>query len=317
MAILVTGGAGFIGSHLLDRLALTDAELICLDNFNDYYDPAIKRKNIEPLIRQNRIKLITGDICDYALLDETFKSNKIEVIIHIAARAGVRASINNAQLYTRVNCLGTLNLLEAAKVHGIKKFLFASTSAVYGANEKVPFSEDDPVEKQISPYAATKRACELFCRSYYELYRFPICCIRFFTVYGPRQRPDMAIHKFTKAIFEGKELEMFGDGASERDYTYISDIIDGVTAALDADLGFEIINLGDARVVKLSELINLLEKTIGKKARIKKAPAQPGDMPRTCADITRAGRLLGYKPRYPIEDGLSEFVKWYKERFVS
>ena len=316
MALLVTGGAGFIGSHLLERLARSDAELICLDDFNDYYDPAIKRRNIAGLLERKRIGLIEGDICDYTLLEKIFKTKGIETVIHIAARAGVRPSLLNPGLYTKVNCLGTMNLLEMARIFGVKKFLFASTSAVYGANEKVPFSEDDPVERQISPYAASKRACELFCRSYHELYKIPICCIRFFTVYGPRQRPDMAIHKFTRAIIEGEEFGMFGDGTSARDYTYVSDIIDGTLAALEADFGFEIINLGDSRMVILRDLIGLLEKIIGKKAKVKEAPPQPGDVPRTYADITKAERLLGYSPRYPIEKGIEEFVRWYRKEYM-
>ena len=248
-------------------------------------------------------------------LENKLKTNKIDTIIHLAARAGVRPSIKDPFLYAKVNCIGTLNLLEMAKTFQVKKFLFASTSSVYGANEKAPFSEDDPVEKMVSPYAATKRACELFCRNYYELYKIPMCCIRFFTVYGPRQRPDMAIHKFTKALFEGREIEMFGDGSSERDYTYVSDIVDGVMRALDADLGFEIINLGDSRVVKLSELIKLLEKATGKKARIRELPPQDGDVPRTYADISRAKRLLGYRAQYPIEKGIEHFVQWYRNEF--
>jgi len=316
MAVLVTGGAGFIGSHLLERLGQSDAELVCLDDFNDYYDPAIKRKNIARLLERKRIVLIEGDICDYALLENIFKAKEIETIVHIAARAGVRPSLLDPALYAKVNCIGTVNLLEMARIYGVRKFLFASTSAVYGANEKAPFCEDDPVERQISPYAATKRACELFCKSYNELYKIPVCCIRFFTVYGPRQRPDMAIHKFTKASFEEREFEMFGDGSSARDYTYISDIIDGTTAALDLDFKFEIINLGDSRMIKLRELIRLLEKAIGKRAKVNRAPLQPGDVPRTYADITKAERLLGYSPRYPIEKGIEEFVKWYRQEYL-
>jgi len=315
VAILVTGGAGFIGSHLLERLSGRGADLICLDNFNDFYSPARKRANIETLLSEKKITLAEGDICDLTFLEGIFRENKIDAVIHLAARAGVRPSIAEPSLYTKVNCLGTVNLLEMARKHNVKKFIFASTSAIYGANEKVPFSEDDPVEKQISPYAAGKRACELYCRNYHEIFSIPICCIRFFTVYGPRQRPDMAVHKFTKALFEGRPIEMFGDGSSERDYTYVSDIIDGVTAALDADFGFEIVNLGDARVVKLSRLISLLEETTGKKARVKKLPVQPGDVPRTYADITKARRLFGYEPKFPIEKGLEEFVRWYRGQF--
>ena len=315
MAILVTGGAGFIGSHLLERLSGRGADLVCLDNFNDFYSPAIKRANIETLLSEKRITLAEGDICDLTFLESIFRDNQIDVVIHLAARAGVRPSIAQPLLYTKVNCLGTVNLLEMARHHGVKKFIFASTSAIYGANEKVPFSEDDPVEKQISPYAASKRACELYCSNYHELFGIPVCCIRFFTVYGPRQRPDMAIHKFTKALFEDRPIEMFGDGSSERDYTYVSDIIDGVAAALDVDFGFEIVNLGDARVVKLSRLVSLLEKETGKKTLVKKLPVQPGDVPRTCADITRARRLFGYEPKFPIERGLQEFVRWYRGQF--
>jgi UDP-glucuronate 4-epimerase len=316
MTILVTGGAGFIGSHLLDRLARTDAGLVCIDNFNDYYSPAVKRRNIEPLVREKRLQIMEGDICDCAFLEEVFRTRSIESVIHLAARAGVRPSLRNPALYAKVNCIGTMNLLEMARRFAVEKFLFASTSAVYGANEKVPFSEDDSVEHQVSPYGATKRACELFCRSYHELYGIPMCCIRFFTAYGPRQRPDMAIHKFTKAILEGRPLDMYGDGTSARDYTYVSDIIDGVVAALEADVAFEIVNLGDSRMVTLKQLIGLLERVIGKKASVNKMPTQSGDMPRTYADITKAKRLLGYEPRYGIEKGLEEFVKWYRTEFT-
>jgi len=234
-------------------------------------------------------------------------------MIHLAARAGVRPSIENPLLYEDVNIKGTINLLESCKEYGIENFVFGSSSSVYGVNEKIPFSEDDRVERSISPYAASKRACEIFCSTYHNLYGISIACLRFFTVYGPRQRPEMAIHKFTRMIDRGQEIEMFGDGKSRRDYTYIGDIVDGIIGTLDKKFGFEIFNLGNSNVVELRYLIELIEKNLGKKAKIKMMPDQPGDVPVTYADVSKAKRMLGYDPHVRIEEGIERFVKWYME----
>jgi UDP-glucuronate 4-epimerase len=253
-----------------------------------------------------------ADIREKSEIENILKNNEIDTIIHLAARAGVRPSIQDPLLYQDVNVRGTMNLLELSKEYDIKNFVFGSSSSVYGINEKIPFGEDDPVDKAISPYAATKKACETFCYTYHHLYGIPITSLRFFTVYGPRQRPEMAIHKFTRSINEGKVIEMFGNGKSRRDYTYISDIVNGIMAAVDKKLGYEIINLGNSNVVELRYLIQLIEENLGKSAIIKKRPDQPGDVPVTFADISKAQRLLGYEPEVRIEEGIENFVHWYK-----
>ncbi len=241
-------------------------------------------------------------------------AENFDAIVHLAARAGVRPSLAQPRLYTDVNVAGTQNLLEFARATGVKKFVFASSSSVYGVNQKVPFSEHDPIFRPISPYAATKLAGEALCHVYHHLYGMDMVCLRFFTVYGPRQRPDLAIRKFTAAILAGQPIEVFGDGSTRRDYTHIDDILQGVLAALDRPLGFEIINLGESRTVELRELIALIEKATGKTARIHRQPLQPGDVPVTFADITKARRLLDYNPRVPIEDGIARFVDWYEHQ---
>ena len=310
---LVTGGAGFIGSHLIERLLSEGHKITCLDNFNDYYDPAIKRKNIKNASQHPNYQLIEANILDEKKIKEIFQENIFDTVVHLAARAGVRPSVQNPQLYQEVNIRGTMNLLELAKEMGIKKFVMASSSSVYGNNKKVPFSEADPVDNPISPYAATKKACELIGYTYSALYDISVTCLRFFTVYGPRQRPDMAIHKFTKLIAHDKEIPIFGDGKAQRDFTFYTDIIDGLVASIERCKGYNIYNLGESRVVQLMELVALIEKNLGKKARKKWLPAQPGDVKITYSDISKAKTELDYNPKVAIEYGVSQFVEWYKE----
>jgi UDP-glucuronate 4-epimerase len=313
MTVLVTGGAGFIGSHLVDTLLKDKKEVICLDDFNDYYAPARKRKNISHNIGNKLFTLVEGDIRNKPLVRRIFKEHKIEKVAHLAARAGVRSSLQNPQLYYDVNVDGTTNLLEACKDSGVMNFVFGSSSSVYGVNKKVPFSESDPIENMISPYAISKRAGEFLCYNYNKMYKLPTICLRFFTVYGPRGRPDMAIYKFTKAIDEGKPIEMYGEGTTKRDYTFVSDIVDGIKLALDKKFDFEIFNLADNNPVELRYLISLIEKNVGKKAKIIQKEEQPGDVPITYADISRAEKMLGYHPKVKIEEGIRRFVEWYKQ----
>ncbi len=312
MNVLVTGGAGFIGSHLVERLLDRHDKVVVLDDFNDFYDPAIKRRNIAAFA--SRVQLVEADIGDTAKLRETFQQGRFDTIVHLAARAGVRPSLAQPQLYTQVNIVGTQNLLELAREFGVKKFVFGSSSSVYGVNEKVPFAEADPIFNPISPYAATKLAGEALCHVYHHLYGLDIACLRFFTVYGPRQRPDLAIHKFTRAIAAGKPIEIFGDGTTARDYTYVDDILQGVLACLDRKLGYAIINLGESRTVKLLELVGLIEKALGKTAKLQSLPPQPGDVPITYADISKAREVLGYRPQVGIEEGIARFVDWFKKQ---
>jgi UDP-glucuronate 4-epimerase len=313
--ILITGGAGFIGSHLVDRL-LTEGgwHVTVVDDFNDFYDPAIKQANLEAHQANPNFSLVEADIRNYDALARAFAETNFDCIVHLAARAGVRPSLKSPRLYVETNINGTLNLLELARAHGIKQFVFGSSSSVYGKNEKVPFSEDDPVFNPISPYAATKAAGELLCHTYSHLYDLRIVCLRFFTVYGARQRPDLAIHSFAKLITGGAPVPVFGDGTTRRDYTYIDDIISGVRAAIDYDQSaYEIINLGESRTVELRELISLLEAALDKRAEIDRQPTQPGDVPQTFADITKARALLGYDPQTQIEDGIRKFVDWFRK----
>lgn len=310
MAVLVTGGAGFIGSHAVERLISQGVRVVCLDDFNNFYDPVVKRNNISSALASGFCKLYEGDICDRALCERVFAEEEITEVVHLAARAGVRPSIQEPLLYEKVNVQGTLNLLQQAVKSHVKKFVLGSTSSIYGVNQKIPFSEDDPVTCPISPYASSKRAAELFCYTYHHLYELSVVCLRFFTVYGPRQRPDLAIHKFARLILDGQPIPVFGDGTSRRDYTYYSDIVDGVMAALERPFGYEIINLGNSSPVALGELIALLEEALGRKARIERLPMQPGDVPVTYADIAKAQRLLDYNPKFPIKKGLRVFVEW-------
>ena len=313
--ILVTGGAGFIGSHLVDHLLATnDWQVTVVDDFNDFYEPRIKRQNIRAHLANPRYRLAEADIRDRAALESVFAEQDFDCIVHLAARAGVRPSLSQPGLYAETNINGTLNLLELARLRSIKQFVFGSSSSVYGINAKVPFSEDDPIRQPISPYAATKCAGELLCHTYSHLYGMRCVCLRFFTVYGPRQRPDLAIHKFASLISRGQPIPVFGDGTTRRDYTYIDDIIAGVLAAVDFEASdYEVINLGESRTVELRELISLLEKELDAKAVIERLPPQPGDVPQTFADITKARRILGYNPQTQIEEGIRRFIQWFRE----
>ncbi|MEM9595112.1 MAG: NAD-dependent epimerase/dehydratase family protein [Acidobacteriota bacterium] len=316
--ILITGGAGFIGTHLTRRLLDRGERITVLDDFNDYYDPARKRRNVAPFADHPDHRLVEGDIRDAELVDRLFRGEDsggwggFDGVVHLAARAGVRPSLAEPILYEDVNCIGTLRLLEAARRHGPKNFVFGSSSSVYGINEKVPFAEDDSVEQPISPYATTKRAGELLCFNYHHLYGLRISCLRFFTVYGPGQRPEMAIHKFTDLLTRGETIPLYGDGGTRRDYTYVDDIVDGIVAAYDLAPGFEIFNLGGAETTRLGDLVEWLAAELAVEPRIEYLPDQPGDVPITYADVRKAGRLLGYSPRVPIREGLRRFVAWYQ-----
>jgi len=312
--ILVTGGAGFIGSHLVERLLARGDRCICVDNFDPFYPPEIKRKNIECILTNERFELVECDIRSKHDLGKIFHTHEIDSVIHLAARAGVRPSISDPLLYQDVNVRGTINLLELSKEYGIKNFIFGSSSSVYGASDKIPFREGDSLPQPISPYGASKQAGELFCYTYHHLYHIPITCLRFFTVYGPRQRPDMAVHKFTGLVDRREEIPLYGNGSSQRDYTYISDIIEGIISALDRKLSFEIINLGDSDTTDLRRLVSLIEENLGKKAQVRELPVQPGDVPITCADISKARRLLRYSPKVKIEEGIETFIQWYRNR---
>jgi UDP-glucuronate 4-epimerase len=314
-SILITGGAGFIGSHLVDRL-LSEGEwrVSVVDDFNEFYDPAIKRANVSRHEESSNYRLCEVDIRDQSALKRIFDEQAFSCVVHLAARAGVRPSLAQPLLYAETNINGTLNLLELARARSIKQFVFGSSSSVYGINANVPFSEDDPVRQPISPYAATKAAGELICHTYAHLYGIRCVCLRFFTVYGPRQRPDLAIHKFARLMGEGEPIPVFGDGTTRRDYTYIDDIIAGVRAAIDyTSSDYEVINLGESRTVELRELISLLEEELGVTAKIDRQPLQPGDVPQTFANITKARQLLSYNPQTQIEDGIHRFVEWFRE----
>lgn len=310
--IAVTGGAGFIGSHLVDSLIAEGHHILCIDEFNDFYDPAIKWANIAPHRENPRFTLVQADIRDHAAMLLLFSDHRPEIVVHLAARAGVRPSLKDPFLYHEVNTTGTLNLLDAAVQTGVRKFVFGSSSSVYGINKKVPFSEEDPLLTPISPYAATKLAGEALCHSFAHLHRMPTVALRFFTVYGPRQRPDLAIHKFARLIRDGKPIPVFGDGTSRRDYTYIDDIIKGIRAAISYDPphSYDVFNLGNSDTVELRQLIATLEDLLGKKAIIDRQPTQPGDVPQTWADTEKAGRLLGFRPNTPIREGLAKFITW-------
>ncbi len=322
--VLVTGGAGFIGSHLCERLLYLGYRVICIDDLNDFYNISIKKSNLQEIksfIEKNNIcsenfMLYIEDIRNANFLNDMFENNKIDSIIHLAAYAGVRPSILRPSLYMDVNVNGTVNLLEGAKKWGIRKFIFASSSSVYGNNTSVPFSETSNVDRPISPYAASKKAAELVCYTYHHLYKINIACLRFFTVYGPRQRPDLAIHKFTDLLYNGEEIPVFGDGTTERDYTYVDDILDGIVKSLEwvseESNRFEIFNLGGSNTISLNRLIEVLESVVGKKAKLKKLPTQQGDVQRTFADIYKAKSLLGYNPVTEFETGISKFFDWYK-----
>lgn len=309
--IVVTGAAGFIGSHLCEALLARGAAVVGVDCFDTFYDPAIKRANLAACLDHPSFALQEGDVRDEQFVRRVF-ADRADAVVHLAARAGVRPSIEAPLLYQDVNVRGTAVLLEAARQAGVPRFVFASSSSVYGNNPKVPFAEEDNVDHPISPYAATKKAGELLAHTYAHLYGMGMTCLRFFTVYGTRQRPDLAIHKFTRLIEDGRPIPVFGDGAASRDYTYIDDIVDGVLRALDACGGYRIYNLGGATPVRLDELIAALEQVLGKKAIIARQPPQPGDVDRTYADLTRARRELGYSPATALKDGLARFVAWFR-----
>jgi len=312
MNILITGAAGFIGSHLSEYFLSKNHTVIGLDNFDPFYDVAIKKQNISDSIKSKHFNFYEGSILDIKFLESIFNENKIDLVIHLASKAGVRPSIHNPQEYFNVNVNGTLNLLETMKKAELKKMIFASSSSIYGNNPKVPFSEKDNVDYPISPYAASKKSAELICHTYHHLYAFDIFCLRFFTVYGSRQRPDLAIHKFTKAILNKDEITIYGDGTTQRDYTHISDIVDGISKSIDKLSGYEIINLGESYSISLAYLVALLEQYTGTKAKIRRLPMQPGDVEKTYADISKAKSLLDYKPKIKFENGIKDFIEWYK-----
>ncbi|MGH9855580.1 MAG: SDR family NAD(P)-dependent oxidoreductase [Blastocatellia bacterium] len=310
---LVTGGAGFIGSHLVDRLLAQNlARVVVIDNFDEFYDPQIKRASIANHLNNQAYRLIEADIRDYAALKQIFSDQHFDAVIHLAAKAGVRPSLNEPRAYAEVNINGTMNLLDLAERNGIKKFVFGSSSSVYGPAATPPFNEDAPLAP-ISPYAATKASGEMLAHTYSHLYGMQIVCLRFFTVYGARQRPDLAIHKFARLIANGSPVPVFGDGQAERDFTYIDDILQGVMAAIEYDATpFEVVNLGESQTITVNRMIELLEEALGRKAIIERRPPQPGDMPLTHADITKAKSLLDYRPATPIEAGIKKFVEWFK-----
>ncbi len=312
MRLLVTGGAGFIGSHLVERLVQNDHEVTVIDDFNDFYSPELKRGNLSSV--RDAITLHELDIRDGEGISRVVEPGAFDAIIHLAARAGVRPSIAEPKLYIDTNINGTFHLLEAARKGGVGRFIFASSSSVYGLHREVPFKENACISQTISPYAATKLACEQLCSNYAHLYGIRTLCLRFFTVYGPRQRPDLAIHKFTRSILEGRPIDQYGDGSSRRDYTYIGDIVQGLMGALAYDTTpFEIINLGESETTSLRELIASIERALGRRAEINLLPDQPGDVPLTCADITKARRLLSYHPATPISKGIPSYIHWYLE----
>ncbi len=312
--ILVTGGAGFIGSHLVERLLGENIwRVSVVDDFNDFYAPELKRANISAHLENPNFRLYEIDICDTQGLEAVFAENEFDAIVHLAARAGVQPSLSQPKLYAETNIGGTLNLLEMARKYNVRQFVFGSSSSVYGVNCKIPFSEDDKISQPISPYAATKAAGELLCHTYSHLYDIRAVCLRFFTVYGARQRPDLAIRKFSELILQEKPIQMFGDGTTRRDYTFIDDIIGGVRAAIDyAGSDFETFNLGESQTVELKRLIELLEENLGKKAIVERMPIQAGDVPQTFADISKSRKLLGYNPQTKIEEGIRRFAEWIK-----
>lgn len=311
---LVTGGAGFIGSTLCEKLIKEQNKVIIIDNFCDFYTPELKHKNIEKI--KNSIKLYEGDIRDRKILKQIFEENNIDIVVHLAAMAGVRSSIENPILYQEVNCTGTQNLLEEMRLHNIANLVMASSSSVYGNCKQVPFREDMVVDYAISPYAATKKANEVMTHVYHSLYNINVIMLRFFTVYGPKQRPDLAINKFTRLMLEGKEIPIYGDGTTARDYTYIDDIVDGIISSCDyVDLNtdvYEIINLGNSSPVSLKDMVDTISKVLVVKPKLKYMPMQPGDVNITYADISKAKNLLGYEPKIEFEEGIRRFIKWVK-----
>ena len=313
MRILLTGGAGFIGSHLAERFLERREDLVIFDNLDTFYDPSIKERNLEKVRAKGEFILYRENLLDQEVLLRVFEQHRPQVVVHLAARAGVRPSLIEPELYSEVNVTGTVRLLNLAQKFKVEHFVFGSSSSVYGSQSRSPFQEVDPVPHPISPYAATKRAGELLGFVYSHNHALPVTCLRFFTVYGPRQRPEMAIHSFTRKVWSGEEIEVYHRGESERDYTYVDDIVQGILATLENPSGFEIFNLGNSRTIRLLDLIHLIEQNLGRKARLRLMPAQPGDVPLTHADISRAKERLGYSPAIPIEEGISRFVDWFLE----
>jgi len=312
MRVLITGGAGFIGYHLAMALIKKGDAVSLLDNFNDYYDPEIKRRNIRDLEAMGGVVTHAVDILDKDGLRQVFVTDRPDAVVHLAAWAGVRPSLEKPALYTDVNVTGTVNMLETAKEFSTGCFIFGSSSSVYGGSDRVPFTEDDPVNRPISPYAATKRAGELLCHTYALNFAMRVTCLRFFTVYGPRQRPDLAIHKFARIMAKDGEIPFYGDGGSRRDYTFVEDIVSGIIAAIEKNFQFEIFNLGESQTISLTELVASLEEALGKKARLLRLPEQTGDMKVTYADISKARKMLGYDPKTPFREGIRIFADWFK-----
>ncbi len=315
MKILVTGGAGFIGSYTIKSLLERGDEVICIDDFNDYYDPQLKEYRIQKFLGEYTFPIYRVDIRDTESLRNIFLTHKIDCICHLAARAGVRSSLLDPVLYAQVNIQGTINILEMARNFGVKKIIISSSSSVYGGNEKLPFSESDRVDTPISPYAATKRTCELIGYNYHHLYQISVVLLRFFTVYGPWGRPDMAYFAFANAIMKEKPIEVYNFGKMKRDFTYISDIVDGILASIDAELNYEIINLGHNSPEDLLEFIHVLEESFGKKVKTILKPLQPGDVVETYADIEKAKKLLKFEPKISIQKGIPQFVEWYRHYY--
>jgi len=312
MHFLVTGGAGFIGSNLSERLLSEGHEITAFDDLNDFYNPARKERNLAELAKFPKFHFVKGDLRDRPAVENLFASHRFDQVVHLAARAGVRPSLEEPALYQEVNVTGTTHILEAARARNVKKVTIASSSSVYGVNSKAPFSETDPIFHPISPYAASKLACEALGHVYHHVYGMDIVMLRFFTVYGPRQRPDLAIYKFAQLIEQGKPIPVFGDGSTARDYTFVTDTVGGIVASTRKEFGFEVFNLGESECVTLSRLIELVEKSLGKKATINRLPHQPGDVPLTYADISKAERLLGYHPKIKIEEGIQKFIAWFR-----
>ncbi len=333
MKVIITGAAGFIGSHLCERLLALGWDVVGLDNFDPFYDPAIKRRNLETALLSPRFRLIEGDIRDPGVVDRIGRAavelaaeraaepkkpaRSLDAVVHLAARAGVRTSLEDPVLYSDVNLVGTTRMLEAARSLDVSRFILASSSSVYGDREGAPFKEDDNVDFPVSPYAATKKAGEVLCHAHHHIYGLAVTCLRFFTVYGPRQRPEMAIHKFTRAILRGEAVVQFGDGSARRDFTYIDDVVEGIVLALERASVYHIYNLGNNRTVELRRLISLIEKACGASALLDRQPNQPGVVRLTCADITRAGDDLCYNPSVPIEEGIERFVDWYRRSVIA